>query len=521
MTNDPQAQVSPGEADTEEPPNEMAALLEASLDYRSPERGEIVEGEVMGWDRDGAIIDVGFKSEGVVLRHEMHSLGANPESQLQAGEKVLVYIVQSETAEGQVLLSIDRARGERGWRVLQDRFESGESFEGEVTGFNRGGLLVNVEGVNAFVPLSQVVGVRPDRGRDDGGGGLAEQVGRKLRLKVIEINSRRNRVILSERAALQECRMQQKARLIQELHEGDIRRGRVSSVRSFGVFIDLGGADGLAHLSELSWERGKSPDELFKVGDEVDVYVTKIDAENKKIALSLRRANPAQWDAVVDTYHEGQVVTGLVTKLVTFGAFARIEGPVEGLIHVSELVDRRIERNRHRLGLSLRHARDEGEALGFVFSEGGEVLSVPEDVRNEFVAREGPLPEVTEEEPKAAAVAPVAEAAIAEAPVAAEKPVEASASEEEPKAAAVEPVAEATTVEAPVAAEAPAEAPANEEEPKAEAPETDSADAATVEAPVATEEPAEESAAEEEQKQALEEADAAIGDKEEEDTGSR
>ncbi|MCH7718954.1 MAG: S1 RNA-binding domain-containing protein [Chloroflexi bacterium] len=519
----------------------MAALLEASLDYRSPERGEIVEGEVMGWDRDGAIIDVGFKSEGVVLRHEMHSLGANPESQLQAGEKVLVYIVQSETAEGQVLLSIDRARGERGWRVLQDRFESGESFEGEVTGFNRGGLLVNVEGVNAFVPLSQVVGVRPDRGRDDGGGGLAEQVGRKLRLKVIEINRRRNRVILSERAALQEWRMQQKERLIQELHEGDIRRGRVSSVRSFGVFIDLGGADGLAHLSELSWERGKSPDELFKVGDEVDVYVTKIDAENKKIALSLRRANPAQWDAVVDTYHEGQVVTGLVTKLVTFGAFARIEGPVEGLIHVSELVDRRIEhpkevvregdllplkivrieRNRHRLGLSLRHARDEGEALGFVFSEGGEVLSVPEDVRNEFVAREGPLPEVTEEEPKAAAVEPVAEAATAEAPVAAEKPVEASASEEEPKAAAVEPVAEAATAEAPVAAEEPAEAPASEEEPKAEAPETDSAEAATVEAPVATEEPAEQSAAEEEPKQASEETDAAIGDQEEEDTGSR
>ena len=487
MTDDPQTHVSPSEAETEEPPNEMAALLAESLDYRSPERGEIVEGEVMGWDRDGAIIDVGFKSEGVVLRHEMHSLGANPESQLQPGEKVLVFIVQSETAEGQVLLSIDRARGERGWRVLQDRFESGESFEGEVTGYNRGGLLVNVEGVNAFVPLSQVVGVRPDRGRDDGGG-LAEQVGRGLRLKVIEINRRRNRVILSERAALQEWRMQQKERLIQELHEGDIRRGRVSSVRSFGVFIDLGGADGLAHLSELSWERGKSPDELFKVGDEVDVYVTKIDAENKKIALSLRRANPAQWDAVVDTYREGQVVTGLVTKLVTFGAFARIEGPVEGLIHVSELVDRRIEhpkevvregdllplkivrieRSRHRLGLSLRHARDEGEALGFVFSEGGEVLSVPEDVRNEFVAREGPLPEVAEEEPKA-------EAPKAEAP-------------------------EAATAEAPVAAEEPAEAPASEEEPKAEAPEA--------EAP-----------AEDEPKQASEEADAAIGDQEEEDTG--
>jgi small subunit ribosomal protein S1 len=297
--------------------------------------------------------------------------------------------------------------------------------------------LVNVEGVNAFVPMSQLTGVRPDRNREDGGSSsLAEAVGRKLRLKVIEINRRRNRVILSERAALQEWRMQQKERLIQELHEGDIRRGRITSVRNFGVFVDLGGADGLAHLSELSWERDKSPTDLFQVGDEVDVYITKIDPENKKIALSLRRARPEQWDAIVDKYKENGVVVGLVTKLVTFGAFARIEGPVEGLIHVSELVDRRIghpkevvregdllplkivriERDRHRLGLSLRRARDEGEEMGFVFSDGGEVLSVPEAIRAEFVEREGPIPPPREydEDDMPRAEAPVA--APAEAP---------------------------------------------------------------------------------------------------------
>jgi small subunit ribosomal protein S1 len=364
----------------------------------------------------------------------MQSLGPNPESRLGAGENVLVFIIQPDAAEGQILLSLDRARGEQGWHVLQERFDSGEAFEAIVSGYNKGGLLVNVEGVNAFVPLSQVVGFRPERGREDGGG-LAEAVGKTLRLKVIEINRRRNRVILSERAALQEWRMQQKERLIQELREGDIRRGRISSVRSFGVFVDLGGADGLAHLSELSWDRERSPGELFNVGDEVDVYITKIDAENKKIALSLRRANPSQWDAVVERYQEGQVVTGLVTKLVTFGAFARIEGPVEGLIHVSELVDRRIghpkevvregdllplkivriERDRHRLGLSLRRARDEGQGLGYVFSEGGEVLSVPEAIRAEFEAREGPIevqaPRDTEEtpQPKPEAAEPLAE----------------------------------------------------------------------------------------------------------------
>jgi small subunit ribosomal protein S1 len=252
-------------------------------------------------------------------------------------------------------------------------------------------------------------------------------------------------VILSERAALQEWRSQQKDRLLAELKEGEVRKGRVSSVRSFGVFIDLGGADGLAHLSEVSWDRNKSPEEMYHVGDEVDVYVMKVDPETKKIALSLRRAQPEQWDLIVDKYQVGRVVAGMVTKLVTFGAFARIEGPVEGLIHVSELVDRRIahpkevvregdllplkivriERDRHRLGLSLRDARDEGTRMGFTFSDAGEVIGVPDDVRTEFEEREGVTvpPRAPREESEAPAVAPTAPAAEGEAaPVAAAAP---------------------------------------------------------------------------------------------------
>ena len=522
MTSDPQAEIGGGLPGDGEAALDMQSLLEKSDEYRSPQRGEVVEGVVMGWDRDGALIDIGSKTEGVIPKHEMRSLGADAEEKLQTGEKVLVFIVQPETAEGQILLSIDRARGERGWHILQERFDSSESFEGEVTGYNKGGLLVNVEGVNAFVPLSQVVGVRPDREGDDGGGSLADTVGRTLSLKVIEINRRRNRVILSERAALQEIRLQQKERLIEELNEGDIRRGRVSSVRSFGVFIDLGGADGLAHLSELSWERDKSPSELFKVGDEVDVYVTKIDPENKRIALSLRRANPEKWDAVVDKYQEGQVITGLVTKLVTFGAFARVEGPVEGLIHVSELVDRRIghprevaregdllplkivriERDRHRLGLSLRRAREEGEAMGFVFSEGGEVLSVPEDIRAEFEERAGPLPEVAPREAEAPAEAPEA-AAEEEAPAEAEAVAEGPAAEEEAPAEAPETVAEEPAAEEEAPTEAPeavAEEPAAEEAAPSEAPEAVAEEPAAEEAAPseAPEAAAEEPAAEEE-----------------------
>jgi small subunit ribosomal protein S1 len=382
---------------------DMAALLEEAdvAEPRQLRRGEVVEGTVMAIERDHALIDIGFKSEGVVPVQEMHSLGADPLSNLTVGEPVLVFVVQPETPEGQVALSIDRARGEQGWRVLQTRFESGEVFEAEITGYNKGGLLANVEGVNAFIPMSQVVGAKPGT---DGTNPLSAQVGRTLRLKVIEINRRRNRVILSERAALQEWRAEQKERLLDELNEGDIRAGTVTSIRNFGVFVDLGGADGLVHLSELSWDRNASPEDLFKVGDEVKVYVMRVDRESKKIALSIRRASPEEWEQLITQYAVGDVVPAVITKLVAFGAFARLPGPVEGLVHVSELVDRRIghpeevvdegdivplkivriEHDRHRLGLSLREARREAELRGWQFDDDGRLMDVPDDAKQAF-----------------------------------------------------------------------------------------------------------------------------------------
>jgi small subunit ribosomal protein S1 len=207
-------------------------------------------------------------------------------------------------------------------------------------------------------------------------------VGKQFRLKVIEIDRRRNRLILSERAALHDWRNEQKERLLQELKEGEIRRGRVTGIRNFGIFVDLGGADGLVHISEVSWDRTKSPEEVVKVGDEVSIYVMKVNPETKKIALSLRRAQPEPWETIIDKYRVGQLVTGTITKLASFGAFARLEGPIEGLIHISELADRRIEHpkevvkegevltlkvlriepERRRLGLSLRQAQEEAGA---------------------------------------------------------------------------------------------------------------------------------------------------------------
>ena len=395
----------PVEPALEEMPEEMdmAALLD-SVGVGQPrqlKRGDVLEGVIMSVERDGLLVNIGFKSEGVVPTGEMHSLGSDPLTKLSVGDKLHVFVVQPETADGQVWLSVDRARGEQGWLILQDRFESGEIFDAEITGYNKGGLLANVEGVNAFIPMSQVVGAKPG---SDGANPLSAQVGRGMRLKVIEINRRRNRVILSERAAMQEWRAEQKDRLLEELTEGEIRTGTVTSIRNFGVFVDLGGADGLVHLSELSWDRNASPEDLFKVGAPVSVYVMKVDQESKKIALSIRRAYPEQWEELVTRYTVGDVVPGVVTKIVPFGAFTRLPGPVEGLVHVSEVVDRRIahpeevlaegdivpvkvvriEYDRHRLGLSLREGRREAELRGWQFDDDGRVVGIGADGVAEF-----------------------------------------------------------------------------------------------------------------------------------------
>ena len=201
-----------------------------------------------------------------------------------------------------------------------------------------------------------------------------------------------------------EMRKGQKDRILDELQEGEIRTGRVSSITDFGVFVDLGGADGLAHMTELTWERGKKAKDLYNVGDEVQAYILKVDRETKKISLSLKRAQPEKWDSTVNHFTIGQILFGRVTKLMAFGAFVRLDGPVEGLIHISELSSRRIqhpkdvvkegdvvpvklvriEKDRHRLGLSLRQARADSEVMGFVFDVNGSVVDYPDDVREQF-----------------------------------------------------------------------------------------------------------------------------------------
>ena len=321
---------------------DMGALLDLeAAQGGSLRRGEIVEGMVMGASPDGLIVDVGTKTEALIPQSEMLSLGADGASKLKTGDTVKVMVLQPSSSEGHAIVSLDRARGEEGWDVLAVRHANNEIFEGTVTGHNRGGILVNVEGVNAFIPLSQVDSVRRDD--PDAVNQLANLVGKSIQLKVVELNRKRNRVILSERAAMADFRKEQKDKVLDDLQEGEIREGTVSSITDFGVFIDLGGADGLAHMTELTWERGKKAKDLYSVGETVQAYILKVDRETKKISLSLKRAQPEKWDTTVNRFVIGQILIGRVTKLMAFGAFVRLDGPVEGLIHISELSSRRIQ----------------------------------------------------------------------------------------------------------------------------------------------------------------------------------
>jgi small subunit ribosomal protein S1 len=367
---------------------EDRALMEEFLsnpghDYRNLQYGDTVDGVIMRVDKDEILVDIGSKAEGVIPAREMQSLPPEDRAELKPGDVLLVFVVQSEDSEGRAVLSVDKARQEKSWRRLQQVHEAGEVIEAKVVNYNKGGLLVNLDGVRGFVPSSQVSGISrgPETQKQSD---MAKMVGTALTLKVIEINRNRNRLILSERQAVQDVREGRKGELLSSLKEGDVRPGVVTSVCDFGAFVDIGGADGLVHLSELSWSRVKHPSEVVRPGDKVTVYVLSVDNERKRIALSIKRTQNEPWTTIGERYQLGQVVEGTITQLASFGAFARIEDGVEGLIHVSELGDGRaqhprdvvqegdavqvriirIDPARKRMGLSMRQVSEPGDLAG-------------------------------------------------------------------------------------------------------------------------------------------------------------
>ncbi|HKP53868.1 MAG TPA: 30S ribosomal protein S1 [Chloroflexia bacterium] len=324
----------------------MEDLMKASeRQYRPIKHGDVIEGTVMKVGRDEIMIDIGGKTEGVISSRESTSLSEEEREALQIGDTLLVSVVQPHNSEGQAVLSLDRARQEKAWRDLQRAFEAGETISAPVVGHNKGGILVNIEGIRGFVPSSQVSSLPP--GEANKQAEMARLHNQSIPLKIIEINRHRNRLILSERQAMQEQRESMRARLLLELQSGQIRPGTVTSVCDFGAFVDIGGADGLIHLSELSWKRVSHPSEVLKVGDRVNVYVLSVDQHERKIALSLKRTQPEPWETITDQYQLGQLVKGTITQITTFGAFARLEDGIEGLIHVSELAEGRVAHPRN------------------------------------------------------------------------------------------------------------------------------------------------------------------------------
>ena len=367
-----------------EPTTMEELLAEQNADIKSFKHGDVVEGTVVRIDKDEILVDIGAKSEGVVSNRELFGRHAESAPQLAIGDVVLVYVLQPESPEGHVVLSLRRAGLERKWRAMQEQFEAGIIIDAPVIDHNKGGLIVDC-GIRGFVPISQIVDFprRPQNEQPrDAAQEIAEKlqpyIGRKLRLKILEVNRKANRLILSEKVALYEERREKRDELFSSLQVGQKVTGNVRSIAPFGIFIDLGGIDGLVHKSELSWNKVNNPEAGYRVGDEVEAEVIDINHERGRISLSIRRLQPDPWESTVADFKVGDVIDGTVTKLVNFGAFVRVREGLEGLIHISELSHQRVahpgdvvhegqvlklkiislDSERHRLGLSLKQAEE-------------------------------------------------------------------------------------------------------------------------------------------------------------------
>ncbi len=320
----------------------MQALLDENLNLDFPTQGEIRPGFIATIRDNEILVSIGTKSEGVISGKELEQIPAEVRSTFQVGLEIPVFVIAPEDQNGNVVLSYLRAREEQDWDDVEALLTSGESYDSKVVGYNKGGLIVPIGQLRGFVPASQVSLLRRPSSSENAEQKYARMIGEPMRVRVIEVDRSRRRLILSERSALQETRETLKDRLLDGLSEGDVRVGRVTSLADFGAFVNIDGADGLVHLSEISWERIQHPNEVLKVGEEVKVRVISVDRERKRIGLSIRQLQQDPWLRKVGELKEGMLIQGVITHLTKFGAFARIGDDLEGLIHVSELSEQRI-----------------------------------------------------------------------------------------------------------------------------------------------------------------------------------
>jgi small subunit ribosomal protein S1 len=435
--------------------------------------GDVVSGTVVRVDKDEILVDIGYKSEGVIPIAELSiRRSVNPDEEVALGDTIDALVLQKEDADGRLILSKKRARFEKAWRRIEAAAESGEPVEGLVIEVVKGGLIIDL-GVRGFLPAS-LVDIR--RVQD-----LDEYRDQTLRCKVIELNRSRNNVVLSRRAVLEEERREQRQQILDRLSPGTEVEGVISNIVDFGAFVDLDGIDGLIHISELSWSHVNHPSEVLEIGQTVRVKVLDVDRDRQRISLGLKQTQTDPWQRVIDETRQGDVVVGRITKVVTFGAFAEILSGVEGLIHISELADHHVENprdvvaqgdevnvkvieidpERRRLSLSLKRV-EAGESVKRIEMDGtstGVAEPMPElGLSSEVFADVEPGAE-----PEGDGEAPAAE------PEAAMEPDAEAAPEPEAEAAAEPEAAVGSVAEAAEAAADPEPADEPEAEPEAAA----------------------------------------------------
>ncbi len=314
--------------------------LTEPFDYERPRLGQIREGVILKIEERGVTVDVGLKRDGFVPKADVERLEREAVSQLEPGQEVETRIVRPEDRDGNLILSLYQARLKKDWARAHEMLERGAVWQGKVIGHNQGGLIVKFGGLRGFVPGSHLWAPARHRSSPNKRKELFEEhVGQELPLKVIEVDRDERRLVLSERLARRQMLKGHMERLLNQLVEGQIVQGTVRHLCDFGAFVDLGGADGLIHVSELAWRHVRHPSEVLQASDEVKVYVLRLDHKRKRIALSLKRLQPYPWDLVDTTYSEGQLVSGTVTGITGFGAFVTLDVGVEGLVHISELAD--------------------------------------------------------------------------------------------------------------------------------------------------------------------------------------
>jgi len=380
---------------------DLLAAIDATIKYFND--GDLVEGTIVKVDRDEVLLDIGYKTEGVIPSRELsikHDI--DPNEVVKVGDHVEALVLQKEDKEGRLILSKKRAQYERAWGTIEKIKEEDDIVTGTVIEVVKGGLILDI-GLRGFLPASLV---EMRRVRD-----LQPYVGKELEAKIIELDKNRNNVVLSRRAWLEQTQSEVRSTFLQTLQKSQVRKGVVSSIVNFGAFVDLGGVDGLVHVSELSWKHIDHPSEVVEVGQEVTVEVLDVDMERERVSLSLKATQEDPWQQFARTHAIGQVVPGKVTKLVPFGAFVRVEEGIEGLVHISELAERHVEipeqvvnvnddilvkvididLERRRISLSLKQANEGtiGEALSGEFDPAAYGMAAQYDEGGNYLYPEG------------------------------------------------------------------------------------------------------------------------------------